>query len=845
MNKLLLELRAFTQNISCVSQYLTKNFVKCFTCRLLFTLFFSSFGFSSAFADGSKDLYPSGVAGNRAFLVSATTTTGGSAYVAATSFPFINRGVHYAYVKAGEFIAAASSAQAVATNGQIILTAPNGNVFSSTVGSNTGRIYVNGTFTTTRASELGGSRVGYQPFQRQATAAQEGVWKIEFVAGPTANTSSVNVLADAAWTQADGASIAAWDVSVFADGTTTSAIGGRVYTNVFNSIINENFATGRGFYGKFYVLTKDGYSYLVNENGQVGVSSTFFVNNNGFKDANGKKSYKSVNSTTNPPVKNPTTDDTANEVTHKIFYQKPAADLPVSAVITPTTSTWLKAAAATAPTVSNFSFAGVEGSTSNISSKGAYINFDSNVSGSYKITIPGGGAFIDRILTGQADAGANTVLWDGRAGLSASDPVSPGTKVPPGTTVNTIRLQLLGGEVHFPSIDVEINPNGTIIQQLNSAYNPIAGQDIVYWDDTDITVAGTPSNPTKAVLGVNSISSATNGHKWGANPGAGLNDFGNNKSLDTYTFIPGSETTQSVNAVISQADLRVTSITPSTTSAKVGSTITYTVVLENLNNATSVSNVTGAVFNLEYPSGFSVTSATSVVNAGTITQTATSTSATVYATTLNMTSGSRITYTITGTVGSALSNTTVAARATILRSADVSDPDATDESTTTFSGNADTECNGTPSGVGCNNIVTSAGVAVPASVSITATTPNASEPATNGLFTVNLTSAVTGTTTVTYSIAGSAQNGVDYNTASPLTGSVTIPAGQTSATIPVTVFDDQIVEGNENVVLVITGVSNTVTTTVTTALNAADLTATVNIADNDSATISVATTDAS
>ena len=91
----------------------------------------------------------------------------------------------------------------------------------------------------------------------------------------------------------------------------------------------------------------------------------------------------------------------------------------------------------------------------------------------------------------------------------------------------------------------------------------------------------------------------------------------------------------------------------------------------------------------------------------------------------------------------------------------------------------------------------------PPVVAIVATSANASEvgPA-NGLFTVtrsggNLAAALN----VTVAITGTAtNNGVDYATVST---NVNIPAGQASATVPVTVVQDNLVEGNETVILTI------------------------------------------
>ena len=116
-------------------------------------------------------------------------------------------------------------------------------------------------------------------------------------------------------------------------------------------------------------------------------------------------------------------------------------------------------------------------------------------------------------------------------------------------------------------------------------------------------------------------------------------------------------------------------------------------------------------------------------------------------------------------------------------------------------------------------------------VSIVATT-QASEPDSNGLFTINLTNPMSTSTTVSYTVSGTATNGTDYET---ITNSIVIPANTTSITIPVNVIDDDIVEGTESVILTLLNTDNT--STITTV--PADATATVNITDDDSASVSI------
>ena len=93
-------------------------------------------------------------------------------------------------------------------------------------------------------------------------------------------------------------------------------------------------------------------------------------------------------------------------------------------------------------------------------------------------------------------------------------------------------------------------------------------------------------------------------------------------------------------------------------------------------------------------------------------------------------------------------------------------------------------------------------ISVP-TVTIAATTPAAAEIGpVPGQFTITRGGDTSAGLTVTYAITGTATNGADYTT---LPASITIPAGATSATITVTPIADDIAEGDETVVLTLTG----------------------------------------
>jgi gliding motility-associated-like protein len=119
-----------------------------------------------------------------------------------------------------------------------------------------------------------------------------------------------------------------------------------------------------------------------------------------------------------------------------------------------------------------------------------------------------------------------------------------------------------------------------------------------------------------------------------------------------------------------------------------------------------------------------------------------------------------------------------------------------------------------------------------ASLSIAATT-QAAEDAANGLFTITTSAQFPTATLVTFTVTGTATEGTDYTA---IGTTVNFPANTNSITIPVTVTADAAIEGDETVIVTMTGTNNPDITIGTPAA------ATVTITDNDSATLSIAAT---
>ena len=128
-----------------------------------------------------------------------------------------------------------------------------------------------------------------------------------------------------------------------------------------------------------------------------------------------------------------------------------------------------------------------------------------------------------------------------------------------------------------------------------------------------------------------------------------------------------------------------------------------------------------------------------------------------------------------------------------------------------------------------------------ATVNIAGTTDGNESGPVNGVFTVTQTTTAVSDTVISYTVAGSATAGTDYTA---LSGSVTIPAGSTTATIDVTgIVADSLVEGTETIDLTLTGIT---ASDPGITIDGGANNASINLFDGDNATVSLAgTTDAS
>ncbi len=688
-----------------------------FPARIFLFLLIAFGGTVRAYADGSKDMYPSDVEGNRAFLISRT---------ARASNVLFNSAAHYVYVREGETVAVASSAQGIG-NGHIILRAPDGAVYTTQEGHIPNRV-----------SELGGPGVGYTPYVRKVLPGQEGIWKVEFMPtrkeqGETRTTQDsppANQRADADWIQQDVSFfIAAWDISVRNEAE-TEWVKGRVFTHVLNLYVRVSDwkKSEEAFYGQNYVLTKDGYIYRVDGNGSNGINFFYFVNSSGILDADGNPSYKSSNKgigtahrNTDIIYHNPNEpDDGEQHVTHKMFYTFPDVTMPSSSTGTvPGGSTWLYRQTQIAE-IQNISVSCPEGNKNYVTAKGAFVEFETNYQGRYEVIIaPKSGAPFfpkKRLIADVHDiTGPIRMKWDGLD--------SAGNYLPVGNYPISISVALVEGEIHFPYFDMEINPQGILIERMNLDDTPKEYAK-VRWDDSAIT-PGSPGEETNPLVNLEGIRSDINGHKWGSyransraapkdtiaadqelyaiygnsyNGNYGQFSFGNERAMDTWSYAADMQEVKEENITVEIADLEVVSVTADKDTIELGDVVNYTVVVRN----NGPSDAVGAKFEYDLPQGFYIIGVNSDSNCGS-SLISPPVNSNELRSVLDLPNGCSLTYHIQATTGVSVPGEVygyVLATAGVVRPVGFTDPDATSsDPDIAVPGTAAEECGGA-----CNNI---------------------------------------------------------------------------------------------------------------------------------------------
>ncbi|MGF1503748.1 MAG: hypothetical protein ACFB51_01225, partial [Anaerolineae bacterium] len=535
---------------------------------------------TTALAEGSRNLTDAG--GDRAFTEWASGTTGG----------IDRQTVVKVFVNSGEEIRFGSSvAASINDPADILWRAPDGTTGTCNVqASGSGLI-------DTLAKEDAGplpNTGGYDPCI--LLPGQTGIYEFEFYAPATSGNPPLTGVNDPFPTDGtQGSTVAAWDVTVLATpGDAGTEVTGRVFAN--NLSLNMG-ANGAALNPTLYVLTEDGYLYIVDLNSIDPFGFIFFSNNTGFKDADtGESVYRSVLTSeigSTITLHNPADPDTSSDITMKIFFNPPASDLPETALApnpdggAPIT-TWLLRQTPIEPELpTQFTFVGAENDTPGQAAAGVggrfVVDVPAGIVGSVTVSldITGDGDVMDpedvvlfRAIDSTGGAYTEEIPWTGADGTGSFDYID----TLPNRTLDAAAVQVVTnvGEVHFPFLDVESGANGFIIERAVSPLNPTPVSSLVFYDDSASALNPQPGEiaptPRSALTGIDSAPGGAHGLDY---------NWGNEKGVDTWTFVESTTSlTLDTDITFGTADLAITKI-DQTDPVVPGETFRYTITVTN------------------------------------------------------------------------------------------------------------------------------------------------------------------------------------------------------------------------------------------------------------------------
>jgi hypothetical protein len=536
---------------------------------------------TTAFAEGSRDLFFAGSTGNRANIEWRNSFYGpGDNFI-------LRRTLFYVYLEVGETLVLGSSAINVGgspNRGDIRVFEPS--AFGGRIGEETfspmpsfscvaygaangdpnlGRI-------ASRSQELAGPNTtdndvpdGFDPCLYQAPV--QGLYGVVFWGPSGDNRDSQTVpsgLIDPDprdFGPGQDTSVTAWDVTVRADPAAVAAEEGRLFTYSAAMIANNN---GQKIQGEVYIPTADGFVYRVFLSADP-FGFVVYSNRFGYEDSNGEPLYHNV-------LADPTlTRFQQNQLVglqgdvrldlpeYPIFFNSPpdevrtALDLPLVPTI---------------PRIRDLRFVSSSDTITTTTGVGGEIRFNMSGPGVYSLVLSSDGVNFDRTseenrtFIGFAEAaGAYTIKWDGTD--NEGEVLGPGRYL--------IHGVMQGGEMHLPQIDVENNLDGGPRIELT---NPPGGECppftggcfAAFYDDrgyetADGVLVGTevngplcaqPNNgrvpdpiASDPILGYDS---RTDDRAWGFTTGGNppsvcdpRGGFGDKKGIDYWVFYPSEE----------------------------------------------------------------------------------------------------------------------------------------------------------------------------------------------------------------------------------------------------------------------------------------------------------------
>ncbi|MDM8558280.1 Ig-like domain-containing protein [Candidatus Parabeggiatoa sp. HSG14] len=661
-------------------KHLRRDFISHFLFTFHFSLFTLSllaaypFLSSPVYAEGSRELVSIG--GYRPYLQVDPTRR----YIDSVDIPL--QGVMKVYVKKGEQVNLGSSIYDAVDEKDIVYRSPNGSENSCNV-LQTGFGYID-TVAKETAGPLPINPKGYMPCT--FTADEEGIYEIHF--NYSLKSFSVDpdfirqktVTANFLKKEQQGNAVAAWDITVLKDvNGQLIEQKGRVYTNYLPTRMGGRRPLMQT---KLFVQSNTGYLYRVDINGLHPLNMVIFSNNKGFQDASGLPLFQSIKlSETNKKnrtafLHNPAIPDTSTDITHKIFFNPPASDLPAEANLPDGQKTWLLSPPVPLPEVTNFKFTGSEGTPNQarippipapdavppIEPTVGIFGFNTTMAGHYLMVIDINGNDIygdenDRILKGRVGEGDNQIPWDGLDGNN--EPLVPQT------LPFNVKLNLID-DVHFPFLDPDKSPDGFSITRINCVpdQSPCEENDFVYYDNSRWEPKGQPSDPISALGGIKS--------------GGGIQTFDDkfsaDKGIDTWSMLAPPITLEG-DIYLKKADLTVSKTHITTPPPVPDGPVTYTITVHN----GGPSDVVGIKVQDSLPATITESFWTCAVSESEKSRCALKQGSGAIDTTVDLKNGATATFTIDTTISGASIGETISNSVTITRPNDVTNPQGSTE----------------------------------------------------------------------------------------------------------------------------------------------------------------------
>lgn len=459
------------------------------------------------------------------------------------------------YAATGEFINVGASHVGI-TGGYIRVYRPDGTLHTTfdNTGATQGLAIINNDIEEKNGPTGGGVTMGngYVPGVISVNTGEAGIWTVTLEFPNPTILIFDNLLNSDTWTREEDQptiqrGVLAWDITVSQNSAGNQGgnlLTGRVFSNEYISVVSRN---GNMTSPKYHLLTKDGFMYKVEFMDTDPWNFPFFSNSLGIVDSEGMPTYRSFQqqnyTRSDSPADwtvgdfylyEPQAEDEGMFINNKIFFSPPNPDLPATAVTTDifrnnTYSTWLlNPVVDPSIAIQEAIFTGQnvvdnpcppDEPTAEI----AHLIFETNLGGTgiIRLDLNQDGDYddpIDRRFIQMVALGTDTITWDGLDGLG--NPVM----IEDGFVLN-YDVEVRGGEIHILMLDIENNPGGVSINLLNSPNGTGDNNDQFYYNHSSIATISDISGGTLDFLLPTSI------------PYTYVNDFGNQKILDYWTFV--------------------------------------------------------------------------------------------------------------------------------------------------------------------------------------------------------------------------------------------------------------------------------------------------------------------